>query len=92
MNPRVFGWPSAPSLVSLVVALLYGGPQALIRCPALVPRTDFRSGTPGILEIPLSFDSSSVRARRATTCLSEHDAHWATGALALVLLLGIGVP
>ncbi len=49
---KTFGWSFAVTLIALVVAFLYGGPQALILCLIL-----------GILEISLSFDNAVVNAR-----------------------------
>ncbi|MDN5917620.1 MAG: DUF475 domain-containing protein [Pseudonocardia sp.] len=51
MNLRIFGWSYAVSAVALVVAFLYGGPEALVLCAIL-----------GILEISLSFDNAVVNA------------------------------
>ncbi|MGD9987966.1 DUF475 domain-containing protein [Pseudonocardia sp.] len=51
MNLRIFGWSYAVTIVSLVVAFLYGGVEALILCAIL-----------GILEISLSFDNAVVNA------------------------------
>ena len=51
MNLRIFGWSYAVTVVSLVVAFLYGGWQALILCAIL-----------GVLEISLSFDNAVVNA------------------------------
>jgi uncharacterized protein len=51
MNLRIFGWSYAVTIVSLVVAFIYGGPTALILCAIL-----------GILEISLSFDNAVVNA------------------------------
>ena len=49
---KTFGWSFAVTIIALVVAFLYGGPQALILCLIL-----------GILEISLSFDNAVVNAR-----------------------------
>lgn len=51
MNLRIFGWSYGVTVVSLVIAFLYGGWQALILCTIL-----------GILEISLSFDNAVVNA------------------------------
>jgi hypothetical protein len=51
MNLRIFGWSYAVTVVSLVIAFLYGGWQALILCAIL-----------GVLEISLSFDNAVVNA------------------------------
>jgi hypothetical protein len=49
---KTFGWSIGVTAIALVVAFLYGGPQALILCLIL-----------GILEISLSFDNAVVNAR-----------------------------
>ncbi|GHG50788.1 hypothetical protein GCM10012320_19720 [Sinomonas cellulolyticus] len=49
---RTFGWSFGVSAVALVVAFLYGGPQALFLALVL-----------GILEVSLSFDNAVVNAR-----------------------------
>ncbi|MEC5179184.1 DUF475 domain-containing protein [Arthrobacter sp. CG_A4] len=49
---KTFGWSFAVTIIALVVAFLYGGPEALILCIIL-----------GILEISLSFDNAVVNAR-----------------------------
>lgn len=49
---RTFGWSFAVTIVALVVAFFYGGPEALILCIIL-----------GILEVSLSFDNAVVNAR-----------------------------
>ncbi|MBW0116308.1 DUF475 domain-containing protein [Pseudonocardia abyssalis] len=51
MNLRIFGWSYAVTIVSLVIAFLYGGWTALILCAIL-----------GVLEISLSFDNAVVNA------------------------------
>jgi hypothetical protein len=61
MNLRIFGWSYAVTAVSLVIALIYGGPEALILCAIL-----------GVLEISLSFDNAVVNA----TVLERMDAFW----------------
>jgi hypothetical protein len=61
MNLRIFGWSYAVTAVSLVVAFIYGGPEALILTAIL-----------GILEISLSFDNAVVNA----TVLERMDAFW----------------
>ncbi len=48
---KVFGWSYAVTVVSLVVAFIYGGPTALFLCVIL-----------GILEVSLSFDNAVVNA------------------------------
>ena len=49
---KTFGWSFAVTIIALVIAFLYGGPQALILCLIL-----------GILEVSLSFDNAVVNAR-----------------------------
>lgn len=49
---KTFGWSFAVTAAALIVAVLYGGPQALILCIIL-----------GILEVSLSFDNAVVNAR-----------------------------
>ena len=49
---KTFGWSFAVTIIALVIAFLYGGPQALILCIIL-----------GILEVSLSFDNAVVNAR-----------------------------
>ncbi|MET7770351.1 DUF475 domain-containing protein [Nocardia sp. NPDC005366] len=48
---RIFGLSGVVTVVSLVVALLYGGPTALVLCAIL-----------GILEVSLSFDNAVINA------------------------------
>lgn len=48
---RTFGWSFAVTAAALVVALVYGGPEALVLCLIL-----------GVLEISLSFDNAVVNA------------------------------
>ncbi|MCZ2401910.1 DUF475 domain-containing protein [Paenarthrobacter sp. Z7-10] len=52
MFVKTFGWSMAISVVALVIAFLYGGPNALILCAIL-----------GVLEVSLSFDNAVVNAR-----------------------------
>ena len=49
---RTFGWSIGVSVAALVVALLYGGAQALFLCAIL-----------GVLEVSLSFDNAVVNAK-----------------------------
>jgi hypothetical protein len=49
---KTFGWSFGVSAVALVVAFLYGGPQALFLALVL-----------GVLEVSLSFDNAVVNAR-----------------------------
>jgi hypothetical protein len=48
---KIFGWSYAVTVVSLIAAVLYGGPTALFLCVIL-----------GILEVSLSFDNAVVNA------------------------------
>jgi hypothetical protein len=61
MNLRIFGWSYAVTIVSLVIAFLYGSWEALILCAIL-----------GILEVSLSFDNAVVNA----TILERMSAFW----------------
>jgi hypothetical protein len=61
MNLRIFGWSYAVTIVSLVVAFLYGGWEAFILCAIL-----------GVLEVSLSFDNAVVNA----TILERMSAFW----------------
>lgn len=49
---KTFGWSFAVTIIALVIAFFYGGPEALILCIIL-----------GILEVSLSFDNAVVNAR-----------------------------
>jgi uncharacterized protein len=49
---KTFGWSFAVTAAALVIAMVYGGPQALILCVIL-----------GVLEVSLSFDNAVVNAR-----------------------------
>ncbi|MEC5191753.1 MULTISPECIES: DUF475 domain-containing protein [unclassified Arthrobacter] len=49
---KTFGWSFAVTIIALIIAFLYGGPEALVLCLIL-----------GILEISLSFDNAVVNAR-----------------------------
>lgn len=51
MHLRIFGWSYGVTVVSLVIAFLYGSWEALILCAIL-----------GVLEISLSFDNAVVNA------------------------------
>jgi len=61
MNLRIFGWSYAVTVVSLVIAFLYGGWEALLLCAIL-----------GVLEVSLSFDNAVVNA----TVLERMNAFW----------------
>lgn len=74
MNLRIFGWSYAVTAVSLVVALLYGGWEALILCAVL-----------GILEISLSFDNAVVNA----TVLERMSEFWQKIFLTIGILIAV---
>jgi hypothetical protein len=74
MNLRIFGWSYAVTAVSLVVALLYGGWEALILCAVL-----------GILEISLSFDNAVVNA----TVLERMSEFWQRIFLTIGILIAV---
>ncbi|WP_300019404.1 DUF475 domain-containing protein [Pseudonocardia sp.] len=61
MNLRIFGWSYAVTIVSLIIAFLYGSWEALILCAIL-----------GVLEVSLSFDNAVVNA----TILERMSAFW----------------
>jgi hypothetical protein len=74
MNLRIFGWSYAVTVASLVVALLYGGWEALLLCAVL-----------GILEISLSFDNAVVNA----TVLERMSAFWQRIFLTIGILVAV---
>jgi uncharacterized protein len=74
MNLRIFGWSYAVTAVSLVVAFLYGGIEALILCTIL-----------GILEISLSFDNAVVNA----TVLQRMSDFWQKIFLTIGILIAV---
>ncbi len=74
MNLRIFGWSYAVTAVSLVVALLYGGWEALILCAVL-----------GILEVSLSFDNAVVNA----TVLERMSEFWQRIFLTIGILIAV---
>jgi uncharacterized protein len=74
MNLRIFGWSYAVTAASLVVALLYGGWEALILCAVL-----------GILEISLSFDNAVVNA----TVLERMSEFWQKIFLTIGILIAV---
>jgi hypothetical protein len=74
MNFRIFGWSYAVTVASLVVALLYGGWEALLLCAVL-----------GILEISLSFDNAVVNA----TVLERMSAFWQRIFLTIGILVAV---
>jgi hypothetical protein len=74
MNLRIFGWSYAVTAASLVVALLYGGWEALILCAVL-----------GILEVSLSFDNAVVNA----TVLERMSQFWQKIFLTIGILIAV---
>ncbi|MCO1653460.1 DUF475 domain-containing protein [Pseudonocardia humida] len=74
MNLRIFGFSYGVTVVSLIVAFLYGGVEALILCAIL-----------GILEISLSFDNAVVNA----TVLERMDAFWQRIFLTIGILIAV---
>lgn len=74
MNLRIFGWSYAVTIVSLVIAFLYGGVEALILCAIL-----------GILEISLSFDNAVVNA----TVLERMSPFWQKIFLTIGILIAV---
>jgi uncharacterized protein len=74
MNLRIFGWSYAVTAASLVLAVLYGGWEALILCAVL-----------GILEISLSFDNAVVNA----TVLERMSEFWQKIFLTIGILIAV---
>jgi hypothetical protein len=74
MNLRIFGWSYAVTVVSLVIALLYGGWEALLLCAVL-----------GILEVSLSFDNAVVNA----TVLERMSEFWQKIFLTIGILIAV---
>jgi uncharacterized protein len=74
MNLRIFGWSYAVTAVSLVIALMYGGWEALILCAVL-----------GILEVSLSFDNAVVNA----TVLERMSEFWQRIFLTIGILIAV---
>jgi len=74
MNLRIFGWSYAVTVASLVVALLYGGWEALLLCAVL-----------GILEVSLSFDNAVVNA----TVLERMSQFWQRIFLTIGILIAV---
>ena len=74
MNLRIFGWSYAVTVVSLVIAFLYGSWQALILCAIL-----------GILEVSLSFDNAVVNA----TILERMSEFWQRIFLTIGILIAV---
>ncbi len=71
---KTFGWSFAVTIIALVVAFLYGGPQALILCIIL-----------GILEVSLSFDNAVVNAR----ILERMNAFWQKMFLSVGIIIAV---
>nr|WP_198428754.1 DUF475 domain-containing protein [Nocardia bovistercoris] len=71
---RIFGLSGVVTVVSLVVALLYGGPEALILCAIL-----------GILEVSLSFDNAVINA----TVLERMSEFWQKIFLTVGVLIAV---
>lgn len=74
MNLRIFGWSYAVTIVSLVVAFVYGSWEALILCAIL-----------GVLEISLSFDNAVVNA----TVLERMNEFWQKIFLTIGILIAV---
>ncbi|HZG88910.1 MAG TPA: DUF475 domain-containing protein [Pseudonocardia sp.] len=74
MNLRIFGLSYLVTVVSLVVAFVYGGVEALILCAIL-----------GILEISLSFDNAVVNA----TVLERMSEFWQKIFLTIGILIAV---
>lgn len=74
MNLRIFGWSYAVTVVSLVIAFLYGGWQALLLCAIL-----------GVLEVSLSFDNAVVNA----TILERMSEFWQRIFLTIGILIAV---
>jgi hypothetical protein len=74
MNLRIFGWSYAVTVASLVIALLYGGWEALILCAVL-----------GILEVSLSFDNAVVNA----TVLERMSQFWQKIFLTIGIMIAV---
>ncbi len=71
---RIFGVSFAVSVAALVVAFLYGGPQALLLCAIL-----------GILEVSLSFDNAVINA----TVLQRMSEFWQKIFLTVGVLIAV---
>ncbi|WP_431968511.1 DUF475 domain-containing protein [Nocardia sp. bgisy134] len=71
---RIFGLSGIVTVVSLAVALLYGGPTALALCAIL-----------GILEVSLSFDNAVINA----TVLERMSAFWQRIFLTIGVLIAV---
>ncbi len=71
---RIFGWSIGVTVISLVVAYLYGGLTALALCAIL-----------GILEVSLSFDNAVINA----TVLERMSAFWQRIFLTVGILIAV---
>ncbi|MDR7081810.1 hypothetical protein J2X01_001091 [Arthrobacter ginsengisoli] len=71
---KTFGWSFAVTIIALVVAFFYGGPEALILCIIL-----------GILEVSLSFDNAVVNAR----ILERMNAFWQKMFLSVGIIIAV---
>lgn len=71
---RIFGLSFLVTVASLVVALLYGGPTALVLCAIL-----------GILEVSLSFDNAVINA----TILQRMSEFWQRMFLTIGILIAV---
>jgi uncharacterized protein len=74
MNLRIFGWSYAVTVVSLVVAFLYGSWEAFLLCAIL-----------GVLEVSLSFDNAVVNA----TILERMSEFWQKIFLTIGILIAV---
>ncbi|NEW38498.1 DUF475 domain-containing protein [Nocardia cyriacigeorgica] len=71
---RIFGLSFLVTVVSLVVAILYGGPTALVLCAIL-----------GIMEVSLSFDNAVINA----TILQRMSEFWQRMFLTIGILIAV---
>jgi hypothetical protein len=71
---RTFGWSFAVSAAALLIALLYGGPEAALLCLIL-----------GVLEVSLSFDNAVVNA----TVLERMSEFWQKIFLTVGILIAV---
>ncbi|MBJ8347641.1 DUF475 domain-containing protein [Antrihabitans sp. YC2-6] len=71
---RIFGLSVIITIISLIVAFLYGGPEALILCAIL-----------GVLEVSLSFDNAVINA----TILQRMSEFWQKIFLTIGILIAV---
>jgi uncharacterized protein len=71
---RIFGASIVVTVISLIVAFLYGGPEALVLCAIL-----------GILEVSLSFDNAVINA----TVLQRMSEFWQKIFLTIGILIAV---